>query len=100
MSRQAKEAEAFTVICYDMASNRRRRAIVRELEAWGCRAQESVFECWLNASEREMLWQRLCALADADADCLLMNTLSPGDHAEIHSLGPGTPYQSLRHVII
>lgn len=40
-----------TVVCFDIADNRRRRALVRVLESFGLRVQESIFECWLPAGD-------------------------------------------------
>ena len=50
------------VVCYDVANDKRRRRLVRELEAFGIRVQESVFECWLDDAQRRRL-ERLLASA-------------------------------------
>ena len=65
------------VVCYDIASKRRRRAVVKILEGYGVRAQESVFECWMNAGQRRILEAKLedvlCAAEDRIA-CYAVDT--------------------------
>ncbi|HRQ96943.1 MAG TPA: hypothetical protein PK440_18400, partial [Candidatus Accumulibacter phosphatis] len=45
----------FTVVCFDIADARRRRRVVRVLEAFASRAPESVCEGWVDRSERRAL---------------------------------------------
>ena len=65
------------VVCYDIASNRRRRQVVRELEAFGVRVQESVFECWLNNDGLRRLKALLARAIRADEDSVAYYRLPP-----------------------
>ena len=47
------------IVCYDIANDRRRRRVVCELEAFGVRVQESVFECWIDDLQQRRLEQAL-----------------------------------------
>ena len=42
-------------ICYDVSSDRARERVVRVLERYGSRVQESVFECELEPADRTAL---------------------------------------------
>lgn len=58
------------MICYDIADDRRRRRIDAILRGHGERVQESVFECYLNDTDRHRLRQSLVAEIDAAEDNL------------------------------
>lgn len=77
------------VVCYDVADDRRRRRLVRVLEGYGVRVQESVFECWLDAPQQREMEGRARAVLDAGADRLVCRSLTPADHALIVCLGRG-----------
>jgi CRISPR-associated protein Cas2 len=51
--------ETFYLVCYDVVSDRRRNRVANLLKGYGLRVQKSVFECVLNASQYEMLNQKL-----------------------------------------
>lgn len=91
--------ESFTVICYDIADDRRRRRIVLELESWGERAQESVFECWLSPSDLKTLHRHLLKIIDGKNDSLALYVLAESDHADICSIGRGLPCENIAHTI-
>jgi CRISPR-associated protein Cas2 len=58
----------FLVIAYDIADDKRRLKMAKELERWGQRTQFSVFECDLNElEERQMLvrLKEICRESDA-----------------------------------
>lgn len=63
---------ALTIIAYDIRSNRRRRAVARIADDFGCRLQLSVFYAWLTHTQRKLLAQRLEAAIDADEDAILI----------------------------
>ena len=69
------------VICYDIASNRRRSRVVRELEAFGVRVQESVFECWIDEAQRRQLEQTIAKVIRTQQDSLVCyrTGADPGD---------------------
>ncbi|MBN8455910.1 hypothetical protein [Accumulibacter sp.] len=83
------------VIVYDVADDRRRRRLagvlgrrfVRELEAFACRAQESVCEGWRDWRERRLLQQRLAPAIDAAGDHVAFHVLAPVDRDDALSLG-------------
>ena len=56
------------VICYDIANDRRRSCVVREIEAFGVRVQESVFECWIDEAQRRRLEQAISRLIRPQQD--------------------------------
>lgn len=92
--------QEFTLICFDIAHDKRRRKAVTELESWGHRAQESVFECWLSEEERQTLRRRLMRIIDAGEDRIALYTLAAGDVADIRSYGSGLPSENFRHAIL
>lgn len=63
------------VVCYDVANDKRRRRLVRELEAFGIRVQESVFECWLDDAQRKRLERVLASVIRPEHDRLVMYRL-------------------------
>jgi CRISPR-associated endonuclease Cas2 len=90
----------FTVICFDIADDCRRRQVVRVLEAWGVRAQESVFEAWLDDRQRRTMMTRLASEIAAGDDRVVAYVLSEADHADIVSLGQGLPAEDFAGAII
>lgn len=56
------------LICYDIASDRLRRQIVKILEGYGRRVQYSVFECELTEKRYQELYQKLLFLAQGIQD--------------------------------
>ena len=59
------------LVCYDMANDKRRRRVVRELEAFGIRVQESVFECWLDEQQRRRLERAVALLIRPQHDSVV-----------------------------
>lgn len=93
------DMQEFTVVCFDIACDRRRRRVVRVLEAWGVRAQESVFECWLDDAQRLRLNQELARAIDMREDRVGVYVLPPLDQADIVSLGCGLPAEDFSYAI-
>ncbi|HRL78137.1 MAG TPA: CRISPR-associated endonuclease Cas2 [Candidatus Accumulibacter phosphatis] len=89
----------FTVVCFDIADARRRRRVVRVLEAFASRAPESVCEGWVDRSERRALRARLAAAIDASSDRVALYVLAPADQRDALSLGRGLPVDDSRHVV-
>lgn len=56
------------VISYDVANDRRRTRLAKELENFGRRVQYSVFECLLDARQLERLRTRLLRRIEASED--------------------------------
>lgn len=95
-----KDRNYFTVIAYDVSDNRRRRALVRVLESFGERVQESVFEAWLTDRERKTLEVRANACLNKSADRLAIYVLPKIDREAIVSLGCGSITQDFTHLVI
>ena len=74
------------VICYDIANNRRRSRVVRELEAFGVRVQESVFECWIDEAQRRRLEQAIAKVILPQHDSFVCYRPG-GDPGEIIAIG-------------
>lgn len=75
------QAYGLYLICYDMANDKRRRRVVRELESFGIRVQESVFECWLDEPQRRRLEQAISLLIRSQQDSVVCYRLggTPGE---------------------
>lgn len=56
------------VITYDIEDSGRRTKVANTLKGYGERVQLSVFECWLNTGELNVLKERLQKLIDPDND--------------------------------
>lgn len=77
------------VVCYDVADDRRRQRLVRVLESFGQRVQESVFECWLNAAQQRALERRATAELDEGRDLLAIYALARIDARDAICIGGG-----------
>lgn len=94
------EKSLFTVIAYDIANDRRRRALVRALESFGQRAQESVFEAWLTDRERKKMETKVNQCLDLSEDRLAIYVLPKVDHNAIVNLGSGNIAKDFTHLIL
>lgn len=90
----------FTVIAYDIANDKRRRQLVRVLESFGERAQESIFEAWLTDRERKKMEIKAHHCIDLSEDRLAIYVLPRTDHEEIINLGQGQITQDFPHLIL
>lgn len=94
------EQTYFTVIAYDVSNNRRRRVLVRTLESFGERVQESVFEAWLTDQERNRLAVRAQACLKKSEDRLAIYVLPRTDREAIVNLGLGDISQDFTYLVI
>ena len=94
------ECNYFTVIAYDVSNDRRRRALVRVLESFGTRVQESVFEAWLTDQERNRLEIRAYACLKKSEDRMGIYVLPRSDMESIVSFGQGSITQDFTHLVI
>ena len=78
-----------TVVAYDMSDDKRRRRLVRVLESWGYRVQESVFEAWTTPEERSKMAKQIRKCLDLAEDKLVIYVLPPQDCADIVMIGTG-----------
>jgi CRISPR-associated protein Cas2 len=90
----------FTLIAFDIADDKRRRRLVKVLESFGVRAQESVFEAWLNEREKEKLLRKASKYIAREADRFAVYVLPPLDFNDIISLGVGQVTEDFTHVIL
>lgn len=56
------------LVCYDVARDRDRDRLAKRLEMYGLRVQKSVFECILDAVQRDQLLQFVERTIDAKTD--------------------------------
>jgi len=94
------ETGIFTVIAFDVANDKRRRRLVKVLESFGERAQESVFEAWLDGDERRKLERRALACLDPREDRLALYALPTADRQDIISIGPTAITQDFTHWLL
>ncbi|MBE9610838.1 CRISPR-associated endonuclease Cas2 [Chitinilyticum piscinae] len=85
------------LIAYDISHRQRHYRVARELEGWGLRVQESVFECWLTAPKLTELRRNLARLIDPRCDLIRYYPLCPKDVPLIRTLGPATRASDVSH---
>ena len=56
------------VVAYDIPNDQRRTKVHKVLSGFGQWTQYSLFECFLTAKERVLLWDRLDRLLEPDED--------------------------------
>ncbi len=81
--------EAFVVICYDIADNRRRRHVADYLEGWGERVQESVFECHLLPAQLKQVRDAIAVEIDHESDKVRYYSLCGKDRSALRIPGTG-----------
>jgi len=86
----------FVVVVYDIAEDRRRLKLMKLLEGYGRRVQESVFECDLEAKDYRKMMQRLQRLISPRADNVRCYHLCGADVKQIETLGVGRPVERRR----
>jgi len=67
----------FTIISYDVVSDKRRTKVLKLLKGYGVRVQYSVFECNLTTQQLAQVGQELRSLVDLQTDsvrCYLLDT--------------------------
>lgn len=89
-----------TVICYDIADDRRRNRVARLLEGHGERAQESVFECHLDSERLRRLKHEIDRLIDPHTDRVRYYDLCGRDAALVMCYGSGHPPADTPDVVI
>lgn len=70
-----KVHKRFIVIAYDIANNKRRTRIVKELEKFGKRVNYSVFECLITTRQYDTLKDKISTIANAKYDNVIFYTL-------------------------
>lgn len=79
-----------TMICYDIADDRRRNQVARLLQGWGERVQESVFECHITSIQRRQIVSDIACLIDAEQDKVRYYALCGKDRGKLQVLGNGS----------
>lgn len=82
--------EELHVLAFDVANDRRRYRLVRLLERYGQRVQESVFEAWLTPPQRSALLDRARALLHETEDRLVCYVLTAAESERLRTLGTST----------
>lgn len=75
------------VIAYDIADDKRRRRLVRVLEAYGDRVQWSLFEAVLDRPLLDNLLRQVGRVIDPDADRVLVHVLCAACEGRARRLG-------------
>jgi CRISPR-associated protein Cas2 len=85
--------QTLTIICFDVANDKRLRKIANELENVGQRVQYSVFECYLDPTELQQLKVCLQTLMDEQEDHVRYYQLCNQDRGKIliDGIGEVTP---------
>ena len=81
--------QAFWIIAYDIADNRRRARINRVLKNYAVRVQESVFEGWISHSRLRQLKRELRTEMSTVHDHIRLYTLCHWCEGAIKSQGKG-----------
>ncbi len=81
-------ARQFMVVSYDIASDSRRRKVMKAMEGYGQRVQYSVFECLLKPAEIVEMKRKLRRLVGRD-DSVRFYSISADDVPRIAFLGGG-----------
>lgn len=83
--RLAEAGRFLLAVAYDVASDKRRRKLVKHLERYGQRVQESVFECRLTKRQAEQLAHGAAACIRETEDSLRIYVL--GGFSKVHCWG-------------
>lgn len=65
------------VISYDICKDRRRNKVSKVLEGFGQRVQYSIFECYLNNTQLQILKTKLLKLINYNEDSIIIYRLTP-----------------------
>lgn len=77
----------FWIICYDITDDKRRRKVVQILEAYGLRAQYSVFECDISDRQQMTVHGKLAKVIDEEEDDVRFYPLNQADIKRVQTLG-------------
>jgi CRISPR-associated protein Cas2 len=80
----------FFVLAYDIADDKRRARIAKEMEAVGERVQGSVFEAWLSDGELEKLLKRVKKVLRQEEDSLRIYQLCEACRGKARTEGQST----------
>lgn len=83
------------VVCYDVRSAKRRNKVATTLEAYGIRANYSVFELDIKEKDFDIIKTKLNSLIDRKTDKILFYRLCRTCVAKSDSLGDGKIFSPL-----
>lgn len=84
------------VIVYDIPDDGRRNKVAALLASYGERVQLSVFECWLDGTQKLALKEDLMELIDLEEDAVRFYAVAE----EVETLGIGEPLQPRSSYVI
>lgn len=96
----ARRRTTWFVVAYDIVDDKRRQRVMKTVEAYGVRAQYSLFECDLPPARMEQLLTRLAELIDPAVDDIRIYTLCESCLQKTHMLGKATRYARRTHAIV
>jgi CRISPR-associated protein Cas2 len=79
----------FTIISYDIVTDKRRTKVMKLLQGYGTRVQYSVFECYLSARQIDKIGRELRKLIDLDTDSVRCYLLDEAARKRIQIVGIG-----------
>ena len=84
------------LVCYDVCDDKRLRKVFKTMRDFGDHLQYSVFECYLNPTEKIQLEDALSKIIDHDEDQVLFVALGPSEgRGERVITALGLPYSKL-----
>ena len=84
----------------DRSGKARLRKVAKQCVNYGQRVQNSVFECWLDASQTKMLQRDLLKTIDEEKDSLRFYYLGEKYTTKIEKFGRGQGYDPQSAIII
>lgn len=82
---------AFYLLTYDIADPKRLAKVAKAMEAVGERAQDSVFEAWLEEAELAKLLKKMGKVMNESEDSLRIYVLCGACRAKMRCVGQGKP---------
>lgn len=87
------------IISYDISENRRRARVSKVLLGFGERVQESVFECFLDVAQRQMLRERLAKLIKPEEDNVRIYHLCERCGRRVEAIGAPPPVERRAYIL-
>lgn len=94
LARSSRDPVRLVIIAYDTPSDRRRRKMARLLDDFGSRAQMSVFEAMLTATQMAWLTRRMEGLVHPDEDKVYIVSACNRCQLEVVRMGLQDPIES------
>ena len=91
---------SYDVSTQDAAGRRRLRLIAKQCVNYGQRAQNSVFECLLDAAQLRALQAKLCGIMDKEKDSLRFYNLGDRYQTRIEHFGAKPGYDPSETLIL